>query len=557
MMKMSFLISGLMLMSLSKEFMFYFMYLMVLSNSWLFMYNSNVTSHSFLGSDILSWFMILLTIWIILLMLLSSHDYKVSNYYYQKFCFILILMLTLLFFTFSTTDLFSFYIFFEGSLIPIYLLIMGWGYQPERLQAGIYLLLYTIFASLPLLISIFFTSKLVGGFSFSLLNQMFDTPFWISFWFFFSIFAFLVKLPAFYVHLWLPKAHVEAPVSGSMMLAGVLLKLGCYGMMRFMGFFQGKVVFFSSLLVSLGLLGGLAVSLICLRQVDLKALIAYSSVSHMGLASRGLGSWGLWGFSSCLYTCVAHGLCSSGLFFLSGVIYERSSSRSLLMLACVLLKLGCYGMMRFMGFFQGKVVFFSSLLVSLGLLGGLAVSLICLRQVDLKALIAYSSVSHMGLASGGLGSWGLWGFSSCLYTCVAHGLCSSGLFFLSGVIYERSSSRSILINKGLLEIMPSLAFWWFIYCIGNMAAPVVLNLVGELGLLGSILSFNFYTITLLMMFSFLGACYSLYLFSSTQHGMHFMGVRALSDGMIREYLILFLHFFPLFFLILEVDFMTY
>nr|YP_010119708.1 NADH dehydrogenase subunit 4 [Megabalanus tintinnabulum]QRC22489.1 NADH dehydrogenase subunit 4 [Megabalanus tintinnabulum] len=423
--------------------MFYILYLMILSNSWLFMYNSNIISNSFLGSDVLSWFMILLTIWIIMLMLLSSHDYKMKNFYYQKFCFVLTLMLTLLFFTFSTTDLFSFYIFFEGSLIPIYLLIVGWGYQPERLQAGIYLLLYTIFASLPLLISIFFTSKLLGGFSFTLLNQMFEAPFWISFWFFFSIFAFLVKLPAFYVHLWLPKAHVEAPVSGSMMLAGVLLKLGCYGMMRFMGFFQGKVIFISSFLVSLGLLGGLAVSLICLR------------------------------------------------------------------------------------------------------------------QVDLKALIAYSSVSHMGLALGGLGSWGLWGFSSCLYTCVAHGLCSSGLFFLSGVIYERSSSRSIMINKGLLEIMPSLAFWWFLFCIGNMAAPVVLNLVGELGLLGSILSFNFYTLTLLMVFSFLGACYSLYLFSSTQHGMHFAGVRSLSDGMAREYLILFLHFFPLFFLILEVDFMTF
>nr|YP_087065.1 NADH dehydrogenase subunit 4 [Megabalanus volcano]BAD44767.1 NADH dehydrogenase subunit 4 [Megabalanus volcano] len=443
MLKMTLLMVGLMTMSLSKEFMFYFVYLMILSNTWLFMYNSNIVSNSFLGSDVLSWFMVLLTIWIIMLMLLSSHDYKVKNYFYQKFCFVLTLMLMLLFFTFSTTDLLSFYIFFEGSLIPIYLLIVGWGYQPERLQAGIYLLLYTIFASLPLLISIFFTGKMVGGYSFSLLNQIFETPFWISFWFFFSIFAFLVKLPAFYVHLWLPKAHVEAPVSGSMMLAGVLLKLGCYGMMRFMGFFQGKVIFFSSLLVSLGLLGGLAVSFICLR------------------------------------------------------------------------------------------------------------------QVDLKALIAYSSVSHMGLALGGLGSWGLWGFSSCLYTCVAHGLCSSGLFFLSGVIYERSSSRSMMINKGLLEIMPSLSFWWFMYCIGNMAAPVVLNLVGELGLLGSILSFNFFTLTLLMIFSFLGACYSLYLFSSTQHGIHFTGVRSLSDGIMREYLILFLHFFPLFFLILEVDFMTF
>nr|YP_010577125.1 NADH dehydrogenase subunit 4 [Striatobalanus tenuis]UZN92571.1 NADH dehydrogenase subunit 4 [Striatobalanus tenuis] len=443
MLKITFMMFGLAMMAFSGEFMFFFIYFMLLILSWLFMYNSNMVSGSYFCSDVLSWFMILLTFWIVMLMFLSSHGYKISNYFFQKFSFTLMVMMLLLYLTFSSSDLLSFYIFFEGSLIPIYLLIVGWGYQPERLQAGIYLLLYTIFASLPLLISIFFTGKLLGGYSFSLLSSDFLIPNWISFWFFFSIFAFLVKLPAFYVHLWLPKAHVEAPVAGSMMLAGVLLKLGCYGMMRFMMFFEGKVEFMSSILVSLGLIGGLFVSFICLR------------------------------------------------------------------------------------------------------------------QVDLKALIAYSSVSHMGLALGGLGSWGLWGYSSCLYTCVAHGLCSSGLFFLSGVIYERSGSRSMMINKGLLEMMPSMSFWWFMYCIGNMAAPVVLNLVGELGLLGSILSFSFFSMILLMLFSFMGACYSLYLFSCTQHGSYYSGIRSLSDGMVREYLVLFLHFFPLFFLILEVDFMTY
>ena len=443
MLKFLFLIIGLIFISFLEEFISFFFYFIFLGLGWLIIYNTNIISISFLGSDVLSWFIIILTFWIITLILLARHGYKVRNYFYQKFCFVLVIILLLLFLTFTSTDLLSFYIFFEGSLIPIYLLIVGWGYQPERLQAGIYLLLYTIFASLPLLISIFFVGKILGGYRFFLLNFSFGAPYWVRFWFFFSIFAFLVKLPAFYVHLWLPKAHVEAPVAGSIILAGVLLKLGCYGIMRFIGFFQGKVVFLSRFLVSLGLLGGLAV--------------------------------------------------------------------------------------RF----------------------------ICLRQVDLKALIAYSSVSHIGLALGGLGSWGLWGYSSCLYTCVAHGLCSSGLFFLSGVIYERRGSRRIIINKGMLEIIPRIAFWWFIYCIGNIAAPVVLNLVGELGLLGRILRFSFYSLILLIFFSFIGACYRLFLFSSTQHGIFYSGIRSLSDGIVREYLILFLHFFPLFFLILEVDFITF
>nr|YP_009716216.1 NADH dehydrogenase subunit 4 [Vulcanolepas fijiensis]QGL53218.1 NADH dehydrogenase subunit 4 [Vulcanolepas fijiensis] len=433
----------MLIMSNILSFMSNFFYMILASIFWLLIYSEGKVTQIGFGFDTLSWFLILLTFWVIMFMFMASQMFEIDNYFKGKFSFVLILMFIFLFLTFSGLDLISFYIFFEGSLIPIYMLIMGWGYQPERLQAGIYLLLYTVFASLPLLISLFYLGKSMGGYSFVLLKSNFLFFNWVNLWFFFSIFAFLVKLPVFYFHLWLPKAHVEAPVSGSMMLAGVLLKLGCYGLMRLMPFFEGSVM--------------------------------------------------------CL----------------------------------------------------------SSMLLSLGLLGGLLVSFICLRQVDLKSLIAYSSVSHMGLALAGLGSWGLWGFSSCLYTCLAHGLCSSGLFFLSGVIYERSGSRSIFINKGMLLLMPSMSFWWFIYCIGNMAAPVVLNLVGEVGLLGSIMSFSSFTLIFLMAFSFMGACYSLFLFSSIQHGKVFTGINSLSDGVVREYLLLYLHFFPLFFLILEVDMMSF
>nr|AZQ21932.1 NADH dehydrogenase subunit 4 [Arcoscalpellum epeeum] len=420
-------------------------YFVVMMSGWLFYYPSSIIVSSFLGMDSLSWFLILLTLWITLFMFLTGHTYKMSGYYFDKFSFVIILMYLLLFLTFSSLETLSFYFFFESSLIPIYLLIMGWGYQPERLQAGLYLLMYTLFASLPLLVFFMYFNSIAKSLSFALLKDLnlFDNTKSTSLWFFVSIFAFLVKLPVFYVHLWLPKAHVEAPVSGSMMLAGVLLKLGCYGLMRVMPFFNSAVMFLSSLLVSLGLLGGIIVSFVCLR------------------------------------------------------------------------------------------------------------------QVDLKALIAYSSVSHMGLALGGLGSWGMWGYSSCLYICVAHGLCSSGLFFLSGIIYDRSSSRSLMLNKGLLNVMPTMTFWWFMFCVSNMAAPVALNLVGELGLLGSILSFSFSCLFFLMVFSFLAACYSLYLFSSINYSKSTSGIPFYTNGVTREFLILFLHYFPLFFLILKVDFMSF
>nr|YP_009675555.1 NADH dehydrogenase subunit 4 [Glyptelasma annandalei]QDD68295.1 NADH dehydrogenase subunit 4 [Glyptelasma annandalei] len=442
MLKMILLMLGLFLISAQLSVSYFCFCLIFMILSWLMVEGCFFSSMTFFGLDSLSWFLIMLSFWVILLMLISSNTYYFNNMFSSKFSMVMVLMLFLLFLTFSTLDMLSFYIFFEGSLIPIYILIMGWGYQPERLQAGIYLFLYTIMASLPLLISLILMSKTLSGFSMCFLKNSFSfiNP---GIWFIFSMLAFLVKLPVFYFHLWLPKAHVEAPVSGSMMLAGVLLKLGCYGMMRFMMFFDVMVSYLSSFMVSLGLLGGLSVSYICMRQVDLKSLIAYSSVSHMGLLLAGLGSWGLWGYS-----------------------------------------------------------------------GG-------------------------------------------LYMCVAHGLCSSGLFFMSGVVYDRSGSRSIFINKGLLNLMPSLSFWWFLFCIGNMGAPIALNLIGELSLLGSILSFSFFSIFFLMLFSFMGACYSLFLFSSTQHGNYYSAIQSMYDGIVRDHLVLLLHFFPLVFLLVEVDLLSF
>uniref|UniRef100_G8J894 NADH-ubiquinone oxidoreductase chain 4 n=1 Tax=Tipula abdominalis TaxID=560804 RepID=G8J894_9DIPT len=399
-------------------------------------YNNNWGSISyFLGCDILSYGLILLSIWICVLMLMASEGIYRNQNYSNFFLFIVMILLIFLYLTFSSMNLFLFYLFFESSLIPTLFLIMGWGYQPERLQAGVYLLFYTLFASLPLLVGVFFIYNEVMHLEFMLLSMnTYSILLYLS-----LIFAFLVKMPMFLVHLWLPKAHVEAPVSGSMILAGVLLKLGGYGILRIMPLIQSVNNIFSWSWVSISLVGGVLVSFICLRQTDLKSLIAYSSVAHMSIALSGLLTMTSWGMS------------------------------------------GAYTLM------------------------------------------------------------------------IAHGLCSSGLFCLANISYERMGSRSLFINKGMLNFMPSMALWWFLLSSCNMAAPPSLNLLGEISLLNSIVSWSWVSMFMLALLSFFSAAYTLYLYSYSQHGKLYSGSFSFMGGLNREYLVLLLHWFPLNLLILKGD----
>jgi NADH-ubiquinone oxidoreductase chain 4 len=252
-----------------------------------------------------------------------------SSYSRPLFKFLILFLLLILYLTFRSTNLLFFYIYFEASLIPTLFLILGWGYQPERVQAGTYLLFYTLLASLPLLVGIFVFYDYFGSLFLPFL-QGWGYRNCRLLLYLVIILAFLVKIPIFLVHLWLPKAHVEAPVRGSMILAGVLLKLGGYGLVRVIRALSYKNITYSYFWVRISLVGGILVRLICLRQSDLKSLIAYSSVAHIGLALAGIITINYWGTCGGYTIMLAHGLCSSGLFCLANITYERLGSRSLL-----------------------------------------------------------------------------------------------------------------------------------------------------------------------------------------------------------------------------------
>jgi len=277
--------------------------------------------------DKMSRFLIVLTLWITLLMRLSMN--KALNLWKLIFSFLALNLILIL--SFSRNRLLGFYIFFELSLIPTLVIILGWGVQPERVRAGRYLMIYTLVGSLPLLGTILYMDFHCGSVkTFLPLIKIFffsgkDYRFFCFLW----IIAFLIKLPIYGVHLWLPKAHVEAPVAGSMVLAGILLKLGAYGLIRSLHFLEIKICFWTDFFFTWRVVRMCLVGFMCFRQCDLKSLVAYSSVAHMSLIFAARFSLDLIGAKGIMGILISHGLCSSGLFFGVQCLYENRGSRSL------------------------------------------------------------------------------------------------------------------------------------------------------------------------------------------------------------------------------------
>lgn len=336
--------------------------------------------------------------------------------------------------SFLAPTLILFYLFFEASLIPIFWIILGWGYQPERLAARIIIFFYTLASSLPLLAALILIQ--LSASTLRLAPALMDAQ-CLNFWVRLSLMtAFLVKFPIYLVHIWLPKAHVEAPVSGSIILAGVLLKLGGYGIYLISLFILGRM---NCLLISvIRMIGGSLLGILCCRVTDIKILIAYSSVVHMALI-----------------------------------------------------------------------------------------------------ILNLSLLENIGLS----GAWWL---------ILAHGLVSSGIFAMSYILYTRTHSRSLILNKGLISLSPTFSFFWFLIIIINFAGPFTLNLLGEIIMISRVISSAIIISIPVAFLAFFSAAYGLLLYTSTQQGLPNSSSLSNLEILSREINLMLRHTSPILLLLLSL-----
>nr|AIM46833.1 NADH dehydrogenase subunit 4 [Scytalopus magellanicus] len=396
------------------------------------------------GIDPMSSPLLVLSCWLLPLMLIASQNHTQQEPPARKQIFVMTMLLAqpFILLAFSATELMLFYITFEATLIPTLILVTRWGSQPERLSAGIYLLFYTLISSLPLLVVILHLNTQTGTLNLTMMKLLHPslTCSWTGLMASLALLlAFMVKAPLYGLHLWLPKAHVEAPIAGSMLLAALLLKLGGYGIMRV-------------------------------------SMLMDSLSSHLHYPFLTLALW-----------------------------------------------------------------------------GALMTSSICLRQIDLKSLIAYSSVSHMGLVIAATMIQTNWSFSGAMIMMISHGLTSSMLFCLANTNYERTHSRILFLMRGLQPLLPLMATWWLLANLTNMALPPTTNLMAELTIMIALFNWSAFTLLLTGIATLLTAAYTLFMLLMTQRGRAPTYITSIQNSNTREHLLMALHITPSLLLILKPE----
>ncbi len=291
---------------------------------FLWIPSSNI--NFFIGVDGISLFFVLLTTLLVPLCLLAS--WNSVKIYVKEYMIAFLVMESLLVIVFCILDLLLFYVFFESVLIPMFLIVGVWGSRERKIRAAYMLFLYTLIGSVLMLLAILLMYSIAGTTDYQVLlttpfNESLQKLLWIAF---FASFA--VKVPMVPVHIWLPEAHVEAPTAGSVILAGVLLKLGSYGLIRFsLPLFPSATVFFTPLVYTMAAIAVVYTSLTAIRQTDIKRIIAYASVAHMNVILIGMFAMNAQGLEGAMIQQLAHGFVASALFLCVGVLYDRHHTR--------------------------------------------------------------------------------------------------------------------------------------------------------------------------------------------------------------------------------------